>query len=83
MKFHEILVQSYNSGYLKTLDTDFFFSLKSPMAKSLYQLVDAKRRGKLSWTVGVPSSCGSSSRCPRATATTRRSARRSNPASRS
>jgi hypothetical protein len=53
LKFHEILVRSYNSGYLKTLDTDFFFSLKSPMAKSLYQLVDAKRRGKLSWTVGV------------------------------
>lgn len=53
LKFHEILVRSYNSGYLKTLDTDFFFSLKSPMAKSLYQLVDAKRRGKLSWTVGI------------------------------
>src|SRR5919112_1416902 len=53
LKFHEILVRSYNSGYLKTLDTDFFFSLKSPMAKSLYQLVDAKRRTKLSWTVGV------------------------------
>ncbi len=53
LKFHEILVRSYNSGYLKTLDTNFFFSLKSPMAKSLYQLVDAKRRGKLSWTVGV------------------------------
>jgi Replication initiator protein A len=53
LKFHEILVRSYNSGFLKTLDTDFFFSLKSPMAKSLYQLVDAKRQGGLSWTVGV------------------------------
>src|SRR5918912_442173 len=53
LKFHEILVRSYNSGFLKTLDTDFFFSLKNPMAKSLYQLVDAKRRGKLSWTVGL------------------------------
>jgi hypothetical protein len=53
LKFHEILVRSYNSGFLKSLDTDFFFSLKNPMAKSLYQLVDAKRRGKLSWTVGV------------------------------
>ena len=53
VKFHEILVRSYNSGFLKTLDADFFFSLKNPMAKSLYQLVDAKRRGKLSWTVGV------------------------------
>ncbi len=53
LKFHETLVRSYNSGYLKTLDTDFFFSLKSPMAKSLYQLVDAKRRGNLVWTVGV------------------------------
>jgi Replication initiator protein A len=53
LKFHETLVRSYNSGFLKTLDTDFFFSLKSPMAKSLYQLVDAKRQGGLSWTVGV------------------------------
>src|SRR5215218_2674406 len=53
LKFHEILIRSYNSGFLKTLDTDFFFSLKSPMAKSLYQLVDAKRQGGLSWTVGV------------------------------
>src|SRR5215212_10069123 len=53
LKFHETLVRSYNSGVLKTLDTDFFFSLKSPMAKSLYQLVDAKRQGGLSWTVGV------------------------------
>ncbi len=53
LKFHETLVHSYNSGYLKTLDTDFFFSLKSPMAKSVYQLVDAKRRGNLAWTVGV------------------------------
>lgn len=51
--FDPILVHSYNSGYLKSLDTDFFFSLKNPMAKSLYQLVDAKRRGKLSWTVDV------------------------------
>src|SRR5918912_2727540 len=53
LKFHEILVRSYNSGFLKTLDTNFFFSLSNPMAKSLYQLVDAKRRGKLSWTVGL------------------------------
>src|SRR5215207_1659440 len=53
LKFHEILVRSYNSGFLKTLDANFFFSLQNPMAKSLYQLVDAKRRGKLSWTVGV------------------------------
>jgi hypothetical protein len=53
LKFHEILVRSYHSGFLKTLDTDFFFSLRNPMAKSLYQLVDAKRRGKLSWTVGL------------------------------
>src|SRR5919112_1156400 len=53
LKFHETLVRSYNSGFLKTLDTDFFFSLRNPMAKSLYQLVDAKRRGKLSWTVGL------------------------------
>jgi hypothetical protein len=51
--FDPILVHSYNSGYLKSLDTDFFFSLGNPMAKSLYQLVDAKRRGKLSWIIDV------------------------------
>lgn len=51
--FDPILVRSYNSGYLKSLDTDFFFSLSNPMAKSLYQLVDAKRRGKLAWTIDV------------------------------
>lgn len=51
--FDPILVHSYNSGYLKSLDTDFFFSLGNPMAKSLYQLVDAKRRGKLPWTIDV------------------------------
>lgn len=51
--FDPMLVHSYNSGYLKSLDTDFFFSLGNPMAKSLYQLVDAKRRGKLSWTIDV------------------------------
>lgn len=53
LKFHEILVRSYNSGYLKSLDTDYFFSLKNTMAKSLYQLVDAKRRGELFWTVAL------------------------------
>lgn len=53
LKFHEILVRSYNSGYLKSLDTDYFFSLKNTMAKSLYQLIDAKRRGELFWTVAL------------------------------
>ena len=33
-KFHEILVRWYNSWFFKTLDTNSFFALKPPMAKS-------------------------------------------------
>jgi hypothetical protein len=32
-KFHELLVRSYNSWFLKTLETDSFSALKTPMAK--------------------------------------------------
>lgn len=50
VKFHEILVQSYNAGYLRVLDADFYFSLSRSMSKSLYGLVDVSRENNLSWS---------------------------------
>ena len=36
-KFHELLVRSYNSWFLKTLETDSFSALKTPMAKGRWR----------------------------------------------
>jgi hypothetical protein len=53
LTFHDILVRSFHAHYLKGLDTDFYFSLFSPLSRRLYRLVDQKRRDKLSWTVDL------------------------------
>lgn len=53
LKFDDIIVRSYNTGYLKLLDTDLYFTLKKPLAKALYKLVDQRRRGTMSWSVNV------------------------------
>jgi hypothetical protein len=51
LKFHEILVRSYKANYLKSLDSDFYFSLHNALAKTLYGLIDVRRKGKLRWSV--------------------------------
>lgn len=53
LKFDDIIMRSYDSGYLKLLDTELYFALKIPLAKALYRLVDQRRRGALSWSVDV------------------------------
>jgi hypothetical protein len=53
LRFDDIIIRSYNSGYLKLLDTELYFALKIPLAKALYRLVDQRRRGTLSWSVDV------------------------------
>jgi hypothetical protein len=53
LKFDEIIIRSYNAGYLKLLDTDLYFSLKIPLAKGLYRLIDQRRRQAQSWSVDV------------------------------
>jgi hypothetical protein len=53
LKFDDIIVRSYNAGYLKLLDTDLYFTLKKPLAKALYKLVDQRRHGAMSWSVNV------------------------------
>jgi len=51
LRFDDILVRSYNASYLKSLDSDFYYGLKRPLARSLYKLVDVKRKQALSWSV--------------------------------
>src|SRR5919205_508789 len=51
LKFDEVLVRSYNANYLKSLDSDFYFSLHNALAKTLYGLIDVRRKGKLRWSV--------------------------------
>jgi plasmid replication initiation protein len=51
LKFSEVLARSYNASYLKSLDAEFYYSLQKDLAKSLYKLVDVKRKNELSWTV--------------------------------
>lgn len=46
LEFHNVVRQSFQAEYLKTLDSDFYFSLRSPLAKRLYRLIDRKRQGK-------------------------------------
>jgi Replication initiator protein A len=51
LRFDDILVRSYNASYLKSLDSDFYYGLRRPLARSLYKLVDVKRKESLSWSV--------------------------------
>jgi hypothetical protein len=51
LKFDDVIIRSYNSGYLKLLDTDLYLRLRIPLAKALYRLVDTRRHGATSWSV--------------------------------
>lgn len=53
LKFTDVLVRSFNAGYMKNLDSDFYHSLGRDLARSLYRLIDVKRDGKLSWSVDL------------------------------
>jgi Replication initiator protein A/DnaA N-terminal domain len=49
LRFHSIFIRNYEAQYLKGLDADFFFSLKMPLSKRLYRLIDLQRAGGLFW----------------------------------
>lgn len=53
LRFHPIFIRNYLAQYLKGLDADFFWSLKSPFSKRLYRLVDHERKGGLYWKTDV------------------------------
>jgi len=49
LRFHPIFIRNYEAQYLKGLDADFFWSLKLPLSKRLYRLIDLQRASGLSW----------------------------------
>jgi hypothetical protein len=49
LRFHPIFIRNYLAQYLKGLDADFYWSLRSPLSKRLYRLVDLQRAGGTSW----------------------------------
>src|SRR5215217_4194310 len=49
LRFHPVFIRNYEAQYLKGLDADFFWSLKMPLSKRLYRLIDLQRAGGLSW----------------------------------
>lgn len=53
LRFHPIFIRNYLAQYLKGLDADFFWSLKSPFSKRLYRLVDHERKSGLVWHTDV------------------------------
>ena len=53
LEFNSVVRQSFQAEYLKTLDSDFYFSLRSPLAKRLYRLIDRKRQGKPRWSTSL------------------------------
>ncbi|WP_047865692.1 replication initiator protein A [Rubrobacter aplysinae] len=42
-------LESYQANYLKNIDSRFYWSLSSPIAKRLYRLIDKKRAGRRTW----------------------------------
>jgi hypothetical protein len=49
LRFHPLFIKNYIAQYLKGLDADFYWSLRSPLSKRLYRLVDLQRAGGISW----------------------------------
>jgi hypothetical protein len=53
LRFHPIFIRNYMAQYLKGIDSEFYWSLRSPVSKRLYRLVDLQRSGGLSWATDL------------------------------
>jgi len=49
LRFHPFFTRNYMAQYLKGIDSNFYWSLRYPISKRLYRLVDLQRAGRLSW----------------------------------
>ncbi len=49
LRFHPVFIRNYMAQYLKGIDSDFYWSLRFPISKRLYRLLDLQRAGGLSW----------------------------------
>ena len=53
LRFHPAFIRNYMAQYLKGIDSDFYWSLRFPISKRLYRLVDLQRVGGLSWSTDL------------------------------
>jgi len=53
LRFHPAFIRNYMAQYLKGIDSDFYWSLRFPISKRLYRLVDLQRTGGLSWSTDL------------------------------
>jgi hypothetical protein len=53
LRFHPAFIRNYMAQYLKGIDSDFYWSLRFPVSKRLYRLVDLQRAGGLSWSTDL------------------------------
>jgi hypothetical protein len=52
--WNEVLFNSFKAGNIKTIDTEFYFTLKSPITKRLYRFLDKKKYGgKPKFEIGI------------------------------
>jgi len=52
--WNEVLFNSFKSGNIKTIDAEFYFALKSSIAKRLYRFLDKKKYGgKSKFEIGI------------------------------
>jgi hypothetical protein len=49
LRFHPVFIRNYMAQYLKGVDAEFYWSLRSPVSKRVYRLVDLQRSGGLAW----------------------------------
>lgn len=53
LEFHSLVRRSFQAEHLKVLDSEFYYSLRSPLAKRLYRLIDRKRQGRNLWRANL------------------------------
>jgi hypothetical protein len=53
LRVHPAFIRNYMAQYLKGIDSDFYWSLRFPISKRLYRLVDLQRAGGLSWSTDL------------------------------
>ena len=52
--WNEVLFNSFKAGNIKTIDAEFYFTLKSPITKRLYRFLDKKKYGgKPKFEIGI------------------------------
>jgi hypothetical protein len=51
--WNEVLFNSFNAGFIKNLDVDFYFSLDGSISKRLYRFLDKNKYGKSRYEIRI------------------------------